>query len=361
MARVLGDRNWTGPALGLKGGNVLARDECELAALKHEASEVAHHGLRLDVQIAEHDVGAPAAEELDQIRVDAGAQKCHGAPGPEGACTDILGEETDTRSLDADGNAERGGYLAGGHPGPAAGRKLVGRKWGSTDRPVEAKSFDAADGALNRAARGATTASEANDFASDTVLLVGKGEADKGGGVQIGVGAGDEIEAMVSHEELNVLEEKRAGFGLGAHRILARATQEKEGKADHVSNSTVGDGWSSQCQAEATHHNGDRNWFDASWGRVGLGIARQLALEAKINGTRGRQARVLGPHSGEALAHRTDRVLHCSRSDLSLAGGKAPIAVALGKELEEDKGIGATIEELVGAERNTEALPDAPG
>jgi hypothetical protein len=46
---------------------------------------------------------------------------------------------------------------------------------------------------------------------------------------------------------------------------------------------------------------------------------------------------------------------------LSLAGGKAPIAVALGKELEEDKGIGATMEELVGAEGNTEALPDAPG
>jgi hypothetical protein len=84
----------------------------------------------------------------------------------------------------------------------------------------------------------------------------------------------------VSHEELNVLKEKRAGFGLGAHRILTRVTQEKEGKADHVSNSTVGDGWSSPCQAEATHHNGERNWFNASWGRVGLGIARQLALEA---------------------------------------------------------------------------------
>jgi hypothetical protein len=42
----------------------------------------------------------------------------------------------------------------------------------------------------------------------------------------------------------------------------------------------------------------------------------------------------LGP-PGEALAHRADRVLHYSRSYLSLAGDKAPGAVALGEEQED--------------------------
>jgi hypothetical protein len=36
-----------------------------------------------------------------------------------------------------------------------------------------------------------------------------KGEADKGGGDEIGGGAGAHIEAVVAHEELHVLENER--------------------------------------------------------------------------------------------------------------------------------------------------------
>ena len=69
--------------------------------------------------------------------------------------------------------------------------------------------------------------------------------------------------------------------------------------------------------------------------------------------------RVLGPQSDEDLAHRTDRILHRSRSDLSHAGGKTPVVIALGEEQEEGEGIGTATEEFVGTEGKTESLPDA--
>jgi hypothetical protein len=89
------------PALRIvEVGNVLTRDERELAALEHEAGKVAHYWLCLYVKIvAEHNVGAPAAEQLDHIRVDSGAQKCHGATGVDGVGTATFRQETDTGPL----------------------------------------------------------------------------------------------------------------------------------------------------------------------------------------------------------------------------------------------------------------------
>jgi hypothetical protein len=63
-------------------GNVLASDE--------------------RVMIAEYNVGAPSVEQLDQISVHLGAQKCHGVPGPEGAYIDLFREETDKRRLNGE-------------------------------------------------------------------------------------------------------------------------------------------------------------------------------------------------------------------------------------------------------------------
>jgi hypothetical protein len=48
----------------LEVGNVLARDEVELSAVEHEAGKIAHHWLGLYMKIAEHNIGAPAAEQL---------------------------------------------------------------------------------------------------------------------------------------------------------------------------------------------------------------------------------------------------------------------------------------------------------
>ncbi len=45
---------------------------------------------------------------------------------------------------------------------------------------------------------------------------------------------------------------------------------------------------------------------------------------------------------------------------MPFAGGNAPVAVALGEELEDGKRIGAAAEEFVCTDGETESLPDGP-
>ena len=49
-----------------------------------------HEGIGLEMQVSEHLVRAPAADEFDNIRVDLAAEKCHGTTGAEGAGGDVL-------------------------------------------------------------------------------------------------------------------------------------------------------------------------------------------------------------------------------------------------------------------------------
>jgi hypothetical protein len=80
-------------------------------------------------------------------------------------------------------------------------------------------------------------------------------------------------------------------------------------------------------------------------------IATELAFKVEIDGTGRCATRVLGPQLGEALAHCLEGVLHCARLDQSLAGGKAPIMVALGEDLKEEDGVGNIGESFIGAKQ----------
>jgi hypothetical protein len=157
VAWVLGQKLDDPSLRKLEGGNVLIKDEGELAALHHEAGKVAHYCVCLYVKIAEHNVGAPSPEQRDQICVHLGAHKCHGVTDPAGARTYIF--RPDTRSLYSDGDAEIGGDVCGGHTGPASGRQAIKRNWGGTDRTVKWKGFHSPGTALSWVAVGAATSS----------------------------------------------------------------------------------------------------------------------------------------------------------------------------------------------------------
>ena len=58
---------------------VLVRKHPELASADHGGGEVHHQWVRLQVQIAQHFVRPPAANELDNIGVDLAAEEGHGA------------------------------------------------------------------------------------------------------------------------------------------------------------------------------------------------------------------------------------------------------------------------------------------
>jgi hypothetical protein len=104
----------------------------------------------------------------------------------------------------------------------------------------------------------------------------------------------------------------------------------------------------------------DRDGLDAVGWRIGAGIATELAFEAKIDGAYGVEARVRGPQSGEALAHRTEGVLHCARANWLAAGGCATVTVALGEDLENEDGVGDIGKGFIGAESMTEGTPAEP-
>jgi hypothetical protein len=82
---------------GLEGGlrNALVWEQGVVPTRKHPGSKLSHYGLSLDVQIAQHFVGAPAAtNEADAIRIDVGAKECHGAGSAERACGNIERSKT---------------------------------------------------------------------------------------------------------------------------------------------------------------------------------------------------------------------------------------------------------------------------
>ena len=64
---------------------------------------------------------------------------------------------------------------------------------------------------------------------------------------------------------------------------------------------------------------------------------------------------------GKTLAHGTEGVLHHSRPHRVVVGSKAAIAVALGKELEEEEGVINISEGGVGAQAEAEGGPDGSG
>ena len=59
----------------IRVGDIRTRDEVVVTALQHEAGEVAHDRLRLEMEVTKHFVGPPAANQADEIGVDAGEEK----------------------------------------------------------------------------------------------------------------------------------------------------------------------------------------------------------------------------------------------------------------------------------------------
>ena len=75
---------------------------------------------------------------------------------------------------------------------------------------------------------GVARSGQANDFATDAVLLGGEGEAGKGGSLKVSRGGGLKVEAFNANKELNVTETERGSFRL-CRGVFAGAQEEEEG------------------------------------------------------------------------------------------------------------------------------------
>jgi hypothetical protein len=57
----------------LEQGDFMVWEECEVTASEHAGRKVPHNGLSLDVEISEHLVRSPTANESDAVAIDIGA------------------------------------------------------------------------------------------------------------------------------------------------------------------------------------------------------------------------------------------------------------------------------------------------
>ena len=76
---------------GLGGQGSLIGKQGVIAALKHSGRKIPHDWFRLNMEVAEHLVGLPAAEEPDAITIDISAEEGHSTGSAKETCGYVAG------------------------------------------------------------------------------------------------------------------------------------------------------------------------------------------------------------------------------------------------------------------------------
>ena len=153
----------------------------EGTVVEHTGRKVAHDRFGLNMEVAEHLVGAPAAHEADEVGVHFSAKEGHGPRSVEGTGGDIGGEESEGGTEDGGGQAENqcDDFRKDGE---RLGMLEVLGKRSLPGGVMIAEVEDAAGKAEDRAKLGVAAFAEANDFATNAVFLVGELKRSKGCG-----------------------------------------------------------------------------------------------------------------------------------------------------------------------------------
>ena len=73
-------------------------DQVVVTPMEHEPGEVAHDRLGLKVEVPEHFIRAPAANESDDVGINSGEKEGHGTTHPKGAGCDVIRNKADARA-----------------------------------------------------------------------------------------------------------------------------------------------------------------------------------------------------------------------------------------------------------------------
>lgn len=164
--------------------------------------------------------------------------------------------------------------------------------------------FTKVDNPSNNAENGAelniAAAGKANNFAADTVFLIGEREGGKGGRAYSGKVCRKMVNAISSNKELDIAEAKRRRLGLGAG-VFARTEKEKEGKGNHVGNCKIVDRICNQGGSHDMPNNIHRDRFYPVRRWILLAVEGELAFKPEINFSLGRNTGVWGPHTRKRL------------------------------------------------------------
>ena len=102
-------------------------EQGEVATLEHAGGKVAHYRFSLYMQISEHFIRSPAANELDAVGVDIGTEECHGTGGSQGPGRDMVGKETMGWSQDSGSKAQKMGEVRRRDASEAKGDRVLVR------------------------------------------------------------------------------------------------------------------------------------------------------------------------------------------------------------------------------------------
>lgn len=207
---------------------------------EHFAGKTLHDRTGLDMEVAHHGIGLPATKKLDNIGVNFGAQKSHGAPGTEGPGRNF-GRKDAKVGTGQESKAKGGSDVGGGDMEPVEGIVEVRGNGVGGESKMVGKVADPADGGHNRADKVMATAAVVKDLATNAVLLIGEGKGDIGGGKDV-LGRGIGWKLPGANEEGEVAQAKRAGDGggRGGRGVFARSEKEEKGQDGHVDDGMSG-------------------------------------------------------------------------------------------------------------------------
>jgi hypothetical protein len=195
-----------------------------------------HDGLRLHVQVAEHFVGPPSANEADDVGIDLGTQQGHGPCSTQRARTDVRWEEAELGGIkQMNPTAQSGGNLTG-RDRVALAVHIVRSQDGGLVGPMPAQIEDSARHGFDGTERGITADTETNDLALDPIFLIGEGQSAKGGQGKVSLRAGGDGQSSPPGKQLYI-GKSEGGCVRGASRVFSRPQQEEEREKNHVGDS----------------------------------------------------------------------------------------------------------------------------
>ena len=185
----------------------------------------------LEVEIAEHGIAAPPAEQLDDVGINLTAEEGHGAGGTEGTGRNGLGRQVELGQGGGSG-AKVGGYVGRGEVGPPILVAVGAKQFGGVCM-FGVKVVDATGEGANGVGVKGGVGIVADDFATDCIFLGGESKGGEIGTEEVVQRRGVRDDA-IGRAKFDVTKAKRGGVFGSRARIFARSKEEEEGDPDHV-------------------------------------------------------------------------------------------------------------------------------
>lgn len=124
-----------------------------------------------------------------------------------------------------------------------------------------------------------TGASQTDEFAADSIFLVGELKGGSSGSAKGWFWGLHDVDSLLEAEEVDVIEAERGGVGIVTVCIFSWAKQEEEAQEEHVRNSVRFWGVKQSLRVDGQGDDMERDGFDACWGIILFVICFKLALE----------------------------------------------------------------------------------